>query len=497
LSKPLTRAVWALAAVKFAIHLYAGRGYGYFVDELYNLALARHLDWGYVDVAPMIGLIGRIELMLFGDSLSAIRLLPAAAGAVLVILTAMIARELGGGRFAQAFASLCCLLAPGILALDHFLNVNAFEPVIWAACALLVIRMIRTGNQRLWLWFGLAAGFGLETKHSMLIFGLALVAGLLLTPQRKLLFNRWLLIGGGIALLAFLPNLIWTIQHHFPFIEEQRNIARSGRDVHLSPLTFFAEEALAMLPLSVPIWIAGLWWLVRGPYRAIACAWGITAAIILLMSPRVYYLFPAYPMLFAAGAIAFENLRFWWLKPVYCTLMVLMGALIAPTLIPLLPPETYIRYAEVTHLQQPRIETFKLGPLPQLFADQFGWEDMAQAVAKVYNGLPPDVRTRTAIFGQNYGQAGAIDQYGPKYGLPSAISGHQNYFLWGPRGYTGESVIVMGDRRKRLEDKFASVEYAGHVAHPYAMPYEHIDIYYCRGMKWPLAELWPRLKAWD
>ena len=170
MSKPLTRAVWALAAVKFAIHLYAGRGYGYFVDELYNLALARHLDWGYVDVAPMIGLIGRIELMLFGDSLSAIRLLPAAAGAVLVILTAMIARELGGGRFAQAFASLCCLLAPGILALDHFLNVNAFEPVIWAACALLVIRMIRTGNQRLWLWFGLAAGFGLETKRSSILY---------------------------------------------------------------------------------------------------------------------------------------------------------------------------------------------------------------------------------------------------------------------------------------------------------------------------------------
>jgi 4-amino-4-deoxy-L-arabinose transferase-like glycosyltransferase len=497
LNKPLTRIVWALAAVKLALHLYAGRNYGYFVDELYNIALARHLDWGYVDVAPMIALLGRIELTLFGDSLSAVRFFAAVAGAALVLLTGLLARELGGGRFAQAFAALCVLLAPGIMALDHFLNVNAFEPLVWMTCALLVTRMIRTGNPRLWLWFGLAAGIGLETKHSMLIFGFALVAGVLLSPQRKLLFNRYLFFGGAIAVALLLPNLIWNIQHHFPFIEEQRNIASSGRDVRLSPGAFFGQEALAMLPLTVPIWIGGLWWLFRGPYRALAWAWIITALIILLLSPRVYYLFPAYPMLFAAGAIVFENLQVRFVKPVYATLMVLLAALLAPTLIPLLPPETYIRYAEVTHLQQPRIETHKLGPLPQLFADQFGWEEMAAAVARAYNNLPPDVRAHTAIFGQNYGQAGAIDVFGPRYGLPPAISGHQNYYLWGPRGYTGDSVIVMGDRREVLEKKFASVEFAGHVEHPYSMPYQHFDLFYCRGMKRPLAEIWPRLKAWD
>jgi hypothetical protein len=496
LVQPLAGIVFLIAAVKLALHLYAGRHYGYFVDELYNLALGRHLAWGYVDVAPLIGFVARTETTLFGDSLSAIRLLPALAGAAKVILSAMIARELGGGRFAQAFAALCCLLAPGLLALDHFLNVNSFEPVFWMICALLLVRIIRTGNHKLWLWFGLTAGIGLETKHSMLIFGFALVAGLLLTLQRKHLFNRWLLLGGAIALLLFLPNLIWNIQHHFPFLEIQRNIAREGRDVRLSLAQFFGQEALAMLPLSVPIWIAGLWCLARGPYRALAWAWGITAAIILLLSPRVYYLFPAFPMLFAAGSVWLEGMRVRWVKPVYCTLIILMGALLAPTLIPLLPPETYIRYVQVTRLEQPRIETHKLGPLPQLFADQFGWEDMAVAVARVYNNLPPDIRARTGIFGQNYGQAGAIDLFGPKYGLPPAISGHQNYYLWGPRGYTGESMIVMGDRRERLERLFTSVEFAGHVAHPYAMPYQHIDIYYCRGMKTPLSELWPKIKAW-
>jgi hypothetical protein len=488
--------VAGIAAVKLLLHLYAGRYYGYFVDELYNLALARHLAWGYVDVAPMIGLIGRIEMTLFGDSLSAIRLFPAVAGAGLVVLTAAITREMGGGRFAQAFSALCVLLAPGFLALDHFLNVNAFEPLCWMGCAWLLIRTVNTGNERLWIWFGVLAGVGLETKHSMLIFGFALIAGLAITPQRKHLFSRWLLAGGAIAFLLFLPNLIWNVQHHFPFLELQENIRRDGRNVQLSLLSFFGEEALSMLPLSAPVWIAGLWWLFRGRYRALAFAWAIAAGIILLMNPRVYYLFPAFPMLMSAGSIAFEDLRIRWVKPVYCVLMVLMGILLAPILLPVLPPETYIRYAAFTHLQQPRVETHALGPLPQLFADQFGWEDLAAVVARAYNALPPDVRGRTAIYGQSYGHLGAIDLFGPRYGLPPAIGGHQNYFFWGPRGYTGESMIVMGEREDRLRTKFASVEKVGHVEHPYAMPYNHIDIFYCRGLKWPLAEVWPQVKNW-
>jgi len=174
-----------------------------------------------------------------------------------------------------------------------------------------------------------------------------------------------------------------------------------------------------------------------------------------------------------------------------------MAAALAPTLIPLLPPETYIRYAAATHLQQPRLENHKLGPLPQLFADQFGWEEMAVTVARVYNDLPPEVRPKTAIFGQNYGQAGAIDLFGPKYGLPPAISGHQSYFLWGPRGYTGESVIVMAGRQQDLESRFSSVQKVARVYHPYSMPYEHFDVFYCRGLKRPLSEIWPQVKNWD
>ena len=497
--------VAALATGKLLLHLYAGRRYGYFVDELYYLACARHLAWGYVDQPPLIAFVAWLVRATLGDSLSAIRLLPAVAGACKVILTGMIARDLGGGRFAQGLAALCILLAPGMMALDHFLTMNAFEPLFWMGCAWLVIRMIQTGNDKLWIWFGLLAGVGLENKHSMLIFGFALVAGLLLTAERRIFQSRWLWAGGAIAFLIFLPNLLWNIQHHFPFLELQENIRRSGRNVGLTPASFLGEEILAMLPLAAPIWMAGLWhffFRAEGKrFRALGWAWLITAGLIMALNPRTYYLFPAFPMLFAAGGVAWERWlaapRLRWVKPAYVALMVLMGALLAPTMIPLLPPETYIRYAAFTHLQQPRVETHKLGPLPQLFADQFGWEEIAATVGRVYNSLPPDVRAKTAIFGYNYGSAGAIDLFGPKYGLPPALSGHQSYFLWGPRGYTGESMIIIGGRLDDLHRRFDQVRKVARIDHPYSMPHQHGDVFYCQGLKIPLAEIWPQVKIWD
>lgn len=497
--------VLAIAACKLVVHLYAGRHYGYFVDELYYLACSRHLDWGYVDQPPLIALMTWVVRLVLGQSLAALRLLPAVAGVAEVLLTALIARELGGKRFAQALAAMAALVAPGILAADGVLTMNAFEPLFWMGCAYLLIRLIKTENTKLWIWFGVLAGFGLENKYSMLIFGAGLMLGLLLSPERRLLRNRWLWAGGAIAFLIFLPNLIWNIQHHFPFLELQANIRASGRDVPLGPLAFLRQEILLMDPLTLPIWLAGLWFYffteAGKRFRAIGWAWIFTAAVIVTLSPRVYYLFPAFPVLFAGGSVLWEQAlarpRRAWFKIAYPAGMLLIGAVLAPLAIPVLPPETYVRYTKAIGLQQPAIETHELGPLPQIFADQFGWEEMAVSVARVYNGLPPEVRARTAIFAQNYGQAGAIDLFGPKFGLPPAISGHQSYFLWGPRGYTGESMIVMDDRQKTLERLFTRVQKAGSVYHPYSMPYEHFDVYYCQGMHPPLAEFWPKVKRWD
>ena len=498
-------AVTIVAAVKLAVNLYAAPRYGYFVDELYYLDCARHLDWGYVDQPPLIALVAWLVRGTLGSSLFALHLLPVLSGVARVVFAGLIARELGGRSMAQGMAALCVLLAPGMLALDHLFSMNTFEPLFWMGCAWLLIRMVRTGETRLWILFGVVAGVGLQNKYSMAIFAFGLLAGLLLTGQRRLLFTRWFWIGGAIAFLIFLPNLLWNIHYHFPFLELQQNIKHSGRNVAMPPLTFLFQETLAMLPLSLPVWLGGLWFFffrAEGrSFRFLGWAWLLTALVFITLNPRVYYLFPAFPILFAGGAVLWER---WldrpglgWIKWVYGAAMVLMGALLAPTLLPLLSPETYIRYAAATHLQPPPIETHKLGPLPQLFADQFGWQEMADTVAGVYNGLPADVRARTCIYGQNYGQAGAINFFGPRYGLPSAISGHQSYFLWGPRGCTGESMIVMGGRQDDLESRFASVRKMAHLAHPYSMPYEQIDIWYCQGLRQPLSQIWPSVKNWD
>ena len=496
--------VLCIAAVKLLIHLYADRYYGYFTDELYYLACARHLAWGYVDQPPLIAFVTRCSTMLWGESLPAIRFLPALAGAGKIVLTGLIARELGGGKFAQALAALAVLAAPGFLGIDNFLSMNAFEPLFWLGCAYVVLLIVRTGNQKLWLCFGVLSGLGLLNKHSMLIFGFGIVIGLILTRERRSFRSPWIWLGALIALLIFLPNLIWNFQHHFPFLELQANIRADGRNVVPSPLAFFGQEISSMHPLTLPIWLAGIWFFFFSPngkpYRILGWACLAIFVVIIALNPRIYYLWPAFPILQAGGAVLWERwltrpaLR--WARYAYPTLIAIVGAILAPTLLPILPVETYIRYAATMHLETAPIEKWKLGPLPQIYASEFGWEEMVAQVAQVYQSLPPDVRPKTAIFAQNYGQAGAIDLFGPKYGLPPAISGHQNYFLWGPRDYTGESVIVMQGRQEKLEQSYASVEKRAHVSHPYSMPREHGDIYYCRGLKAPLQQVWPAVKNW-
>jgi 4-amino-4-deoxy-L-arabinose transferase-like glycosyltransferase len=496
--------VLCAAVAKLAVHLYAGGSYGYFIDELYYLACARHLAWGYVDQPPLIAAVTWLGVHLFGESLRAIHIFPALAGAAKIILTGLIARELGGGRFAQGLAALAVLLAPGFLGMDNLLSMNVYEPLFWMSCAYLVLRIAKTGNQKLWLWVGLMAGLGLENKHSMLIVGFGLTVGLALTRQRKCFRSTWFWAGMAIAFLIFLPNLLWNIQHHFPFLELQANIRRDGRNVVLGPWRFFLEEFRGMLPLTLPIWAGGAWFLFfdrRGKeFRVLGWACLVTFVVIYTMNPRVYYLWPAFPILQAAGAVLWERWlsrpKLQWIQYAWPALMVAMGAILAPMLLPILPVETYLRYAKAIHMETPAIEKWQTGPLPQVYASEFGWPEMVETVAGVYNSLPADVRPKTAIFGQNFGQAGAIDLLGPKYGLPSAISGHQNYFLWGPRGYTGESVIIFGGNQQHWEQYYASVEKRAHVSHPYSMPRDQFDVFWCRGAKMPMDQMWPRVKNW-
>jgi hypothetical protein len=500
-----TGVVLLLALVKLALHLApTGRfGYGFFVDELYYLACSKHLAWGFVDMPPFFPAITALIRSVLGESLFAIRLLPALAGAALVVMTGLMARDLGGRRFAQGIAALGVITAPLWLALHSIHTMNALEQLLWTGAAWVFVRIARDGWDRGWLWFGLLCGVGLLNKHSMLFFGVAMVAGLLLTPERRALRSRWLWIGGLLAFAIFLPNLVWEARHHFPHFEMLANIKADGRDVQLNPLQFMAQQALMFNPVALPLWVAGLAWYLFDRegrrYRALGIAYLAVMAQMFLLDGRIYYPAPAYPMLFAAGGVALER----WLagrrfvKPAFATVLALAGAVMAPLFTPLLPPDTLVRYSEAIGMAPPRLENHRLGPLPQLMADRFGWPEMAQAVARVYNALPPADRARAAIFGQNYGQAGAIDRYGPALGLPPAISGHVSYFYWGPRGYTGDVMIVLDDDKETLQKLFRSVEYGGRVEHRYSMPYQHFDVWVCRGMRRPLAEVWPELKEWN
>ncbi|MEK6371823.1 MAG: glycosyltransferase family 39 protein [Acidobacteriota bacterium] len=508
-----------IAAISVAVQLFCINQYGYFRDELYYLACSEHLDWGYVDQPPLIAVVAWTARHLFGDSLLAIRILPVLAGAALIVLTGLLARRLGGSVGAQAVAAICALVAPVYLAGAHLLTMNVFEPLFWMACVYVAIGELRgsevsgsrpggtarprdreTSQLRRWLLFGAIAGLSLQNKHSTLFFGLAFVVGLLLTEHRRVFLRPWIWLGGAMAFLIFLPNLIWEVRHDFATIELLRNIARSTKNAPVTLTSFLAGQITLMNPLTLPIWMAGLVWLLRNrTYRALGICYLALFAEFVILKGKIYYLAPIYPMLFAAGAV------FWsaaakpplWVKRAYVVLIIVAGAILAPIVIPILPVQTFIKYQRALHLEPPALESHRLGPLPQLYADMFGWPEMAAEVARAYNAIPPDERSQCGIFGQNYGQAGAIDFFGHRYGLPKAISGHQNYFLWGPRGYTGDCLIVMDDDRETLEAIFEDVRQVGMVHHPLAMPYENDKpLHLCRRPKVPLAELWPKIKKW-
>ena len=501
------RLLFALSGVKLAIHGALSGRYGYFRDELYFLDCGRHLDWGYVDHAPMIGLVARLALML-GGSLHVLRLIPALAGALLVALAILLARELGGGRFAQGLAGLAVIAAPVYLGTDSLLSMNAFEPLFWMGCVWALVRILRGADPRLWLVFGALAGLGLMNKHSTVFFCVSVAVALLLVPERSALRSPWPWLGAGLALLVFLPNLIWQFRHDFATLEDLRNVARSGKNVRLGPLEFVLQQIVLLHPVLFPLWLGGLAWLFRGRggrFRVLGFTYAVFFVLLLALKAKNYYLAPIYPMLFAAGAVGLESaLERWpatrasrWPRVAVLAVIVVAAAVVAPLALPLLSPERYVAYEKALGVTPPKTEVGHRGPLPQIFGDQFGWPEMVAEVARIHRSLPPEERARTGIFANNYGEAGAIALFGPRHGLPRPISAHQSYFLWGPGDFEGDTLIVLQDDRESLETLCAAVEEAGAHFHPWGMAEENNPIFVCRGLKVTLRTLWPRLKKWN
>jgi Dolichyl-phosphate-mannose-protein mannosyltransferase len=502
-----SRWVYVIAFAYFALHLLTSTRYGYFRDALYYLACSEHLAFGYVDQPPLIPVLGWITRHTLGTSLPALLFWPALAGALRIILTAAFARELGAGRFGSVLAAALAA-TPGVWwVIDHQFAMNSLEPLFWGGMAYVILRLINTANPKLWLVFGAIAGVGLLNKYSIVIFAAALLGGLLLTRQRRLLFTPWILAGGAIALLIFSPNLVWNIQRHWPFLELMHNIRATGKDVILSPPMYLLQQVLMLNPVSFLFWFGGLlfYFFSRDAknYRNFGWTFVIAILIFMITHGKDYYSAPAYVILFAAGGVATERLitlgpKLRTVLRAACFIWLALGVIpLLPLVLPVLPIETFLRYQSHLPFEVPKTERSFVGEtLPQYYADEFPWPGLVAAVARVYHSLTPEEQQRTAIFGSNYGQAAAIDFFGPQYGLPKAISGHQNYFLWGPRQYTGEIIILLGSTEREAREVFESVTVAATLQNPYAYRYENRPILLCRGLKWNLQEDWSKVKVW-
>jgi len=491
-----------LSCLALTLYLLTSGQYGYFRDEFYYLACGEHLDWGYVDHPPFVALMAFVTRSLLGDSLLAIRFFPAVCGALVVLLTGLMARELGGGRFAQPLAALAALISPVYLAVNHVFSMNAFDYLFWALAAYVLIRLLKTDNPKLWLLFGLVTGIGLMNKYSMGFQGFGVVVGLLLTAARRHLRSKWFWLGGLVAFVIFLPHILWQIQHGFPTREFIRN-ATVYKIAPVSPLSFVGAQLLEMHPFTAPIWLTGLCSLLFSAdgkkYRLMGWIYVAVLALFLATRAKSYYLSPAYMMLLAAGAVAIEafvrrsgrN----WLKPASLVALTTGGLITLPYALPVLPVETFIIYQDSLGLRPQAGERHRLGKLPQMYADMFGWEEMVITVADIYHRLSPEEKTKAVIYASNYGEAGAIDFFGKRYGLPKAISGHNNYWLWGPRNPAAQIVITVGESLEDVRKTFDRVELGAVHVHPYAMPYEsNLPIYVGRNPKRPLKEVWPETK---
>ena len=500
-SPQLSATVYALAAFALILHVTFNGGYGFFRDELYYAACGQRLAWGYVDHAPLAPFLARLSRLLLGDSLRALRFLPALSSAAKVLLAGWMAREMGGRKTAQFLAALLVLCAPIYLTFDNFFSMNAFEPVFWMASAAIVLRILNGSDPRLWLLFGVVAGLGLQNKHSMLFFGSGLAVGLLLTPARREFARVWIWLGAAVAFLIFLPNLLWEIHNGWPTIALLHAVVGKKYST-VSPLEYILQQALLTEPLAAPIWLAGLWFLLRDragkKYAFLSWAYLAVLAEMLYLHGKIYYLAPAYIMLFAAGAVWLE-LRVIprtgrWLVPAIAAPMTIAAAIALPLAMPVLPVDAAVKYCRFWDVQDVHVENIPLGDLPQLFGDMHGWPEQASAVAAVYNALPLADRSQAAILAKNYGEASAIDYFGPKLGLPLAISGHNQYGFWGPRGYSGDVVVAIGYPQVALQQWFAEVQATNTISPPHAMPEEsNLTIYICRQPKAPLQQLWPQL----
>jgi hypothetical protein len=493
-------AIGAFGLVMFGLHIVAVLITPYSVhrDEFLYLAMGRYLDLFAMDFPPFIAIAANVSRLL-GDSLIALRVLPALAGAALVMTTGLIARELGGGRGAQVLAMLCVLLAPLFMRAAALFQPVVFDQVWWTLALFALLRIGSRGAPRDWLLLGVVGGLGLLTKFSIGFMAIGILAGLVLTPQRRWLATRWPYIAAAIALVIGSPSLIGQINLGIPAAGQMADLQAAQLSV-VTPLAFLSGQ-LMMIGPGIILALLGLLWLMLDmrarPYRAggIACLGAFL--LLLVLKGKPYYAGPIYPMLLAAGAVALVGIRrhvaAW--SGIATVAVVAYGVIALPLGLPVLPPARMASYAEWLGITSAtRTNRGTVLPLPQDYADMLGWEEQVDAVAAAYHALPPEERSRAIIIAANYGEAGAIDYFGPRRGLPRAIAPVGSYWFFGPGDLPGDVAVTLGLEAEDLEGFYMEFEVVQRVANEWGVPEQQNNpIGIARRPFRPVQEVWPEL----
>lgn len=492
--------VWLCAAAFFALQFGFGPRYPVFRDEFYYLACSHHLAWGYVDHPPLSIFVLAGWTALFGDSLASLRFLPSLAGAATLLMVSDLAGLLTGSAFARTFAAVAMLAAPTVFGITGFYSMNAFDLVFWLGAILIVAHMCRsdaTARAKLWPLLGLVLGLGLLNKLSVGALGAGIAAATILTPLRVDLRTRGPWIAAGLAIALFAPHLVWQVQNGWPTLEFVRN-ASQFKNVSLGPLGFLLAQVSAFGPWSVLLWAPGLIWLVLGAggrFRALAVVFA--ASFLAFMNGKAYYLAPAMlvPLTAGAGILGrrLERPKLAWVRSLLLVQWLSFAAVAMPIVVPLLSPEQLDIYLSRLGMVPKPAERSESGVLPQHHADRFGWQELASLTARAWQSLTREEQARAIIVTGNYGEAGAIDYYGPALGLPPARSQHNNYYLWGPGNPNATIVIAVGMSPEGLSEVFGDVRPTFSLTDPFAMPYEREHpVTVCRRPKALLRDAWVR-----
>ncbi|MBV8370562.1 MAG: glycosyltransferase family 39 protein [Candidatus Eremiobacteraeota bacterium] len=493
---------WIASAATLVFHLIANPHYGFFRDELYFIMCGFRPDWGYVDQPPLVPLLSALT-QLGGHSLFLLRAVPALFAASAVFVAVALTAELGGGAYARILTAIVVALSPVLASFGGKVGTDEALPFLWTLTAYALLRVVRGADARWSFVAGAALGIGLEMKYSTLFFAVAAVVALLVLPERRVLATRWLFGAFALCAAIALPNALWQAAHGLPMLELLRN-AQHGKNVVVSPPAFLGQQLLITGLFLWPVWVAGLVFLARDrSARFLALAWVLLIGAMVALHGKHYYPAAVYPIPFAAGCTALEQwtARVGVVRPFLAAALVAGGLVFVPFVLPVLSEQRYLAYERAVlgalHFQRSATatENHAASVLPSDFADMHGWPELAATVERVVDGLRPGERERAVVVTSNYGEAASLEFFGR--GLPPVVSGHNQYFLWGPRGRSGDILIDVNGDCGAAQHLFADAERAATAGTPYAISYErNIPIMVCRGLRVPLPALWPQLKAY-